>query len=107
MHTRELLLDKLTRAFAPIDLDVVDDSAAHRGHQGAAGGGGHFQVRIVAAAFEGKALVARHRLVYEVLAEEMAGPVHALALRTLTPAEAQAEAAAAALQASSDIIANV
>jgi len=95
MHTRELLLDKLTRALAPLDLDIVDDSAAHRGHQGAAGGGGHFNVRIVAAAFEGKGLVARHRLVYEVLADEMAGPVHALALRTLTPAEAAAERSAA------------
>ena len=106
MHTRELLLDKLTRAFAPVELDVVDDSAAHRGHKGA-GGGGHFDVRIVAAAFEGKRLVARHRLVYEALAEEMAGPVHALALRTLTPAEAQAELASAADQASGRIVAGV
>jgi len=106
MHTHELLRDKLTRALAPTELDILDDSASHRGHKGA-GAGGHFEVRIVAAAFEGKGLVARHRLVYEVLADEMAGPVHALALRTLTPAEAEAEAVAAADQASGRIVANV
>ncbi|MFN2425688.1 MAG: BolA family protein [Candidatus Binatia bacterium] len=107
MHTRDILLDKLNRAMAPLELEIIDDSAKHRGHAGAAGGGGHYSVRIVATAFEGKKLVARHRLVYEVLAEEMAGPVHALALRTLTPAEAEAEAAAAAAdQASGSNITN-
>lgn len=94
MHTREVLHDKLTKALAPLELEVGDDSHLHRGHAGA-GGGGHYSVRIVSAAFEGKSLVARHRLVYEVLAEEMAGPVHALALRTLTAAEAEAERAGA------------
>lgn len=88
MHTADLLTKKLTQAFAPLELELVDDSDKHRGHAGAAGGGGHFSVRIVSAMFEGKGLVARHRLVYETLAEEMKGPVHALALRTLTPAEA-------------------
>lgn len=87
MHTREVLIQKLSAALAPTELDIEDDSEKHRGHKGA-GGGGHFNVRIVAAAFEGKSLIARHRLVYEALAAEMAGPVHALALRTLTPAEA-------------------
>jgi BolA protein len=95
MHTRDLLQDKLTRGLAPTELDIVDDSARHRGHAGAAGGGGHFQVRIVSPAFEGKSLVARHRLVYGLLADEMRGPVHALALRTLTPEEAAAESAEA------------
>lgn len=91
MHTRDLLVEKLTRSFSPVEIDVHDDSDRHRGHQGAAGGGGHFQVRIVSPAFEGRNLVARHRLVYDALAEEMKGLVHALALRTLTPAEAEAE----------------
>ena len=90
MHTREVLVDKLTRALAPVRLDVVDDSARHRGHAGA-GDGSHFNVCVVSARFEGKTLVARHRLVYEALADEMAGPVHALGLRTLTPAEAERE----------------
>jgi BolA protein len=88
MHTRDLLLDKLTQALAPVEIDVIDDSAKHRGHAGAAGGGGHFQVRVVAAAFEGKSLVARHRMIYDVLAAEMKGAVHALAIDARTPAEA-------------------
>ena len=95
MHTADILRQKLQAALAPLSLVVHDDSAAHRGHAGAAGGGGHFHVRVVSAAFEGLSLVARHRRIYEVLAEEMRGAVHALALRTLTPAEAAAEEAAA------------
>lgn len=94
MHTADLLRQKLEAAFAPASLQIHDDSASHRGHAGAAGGGGHFHVRLVSAAFEGQSLVARHRRVYAVLADEMKGAVHALALRTLTPAEAAAEAAA-------------
>jgi BolA protein len=90
MHTAEVLRDKLSAALAPSVLEIEDDSARHRGHAGAAGGGGHFNVYVVSAAFDGKGLVARHRLVYEILADEMKGPVHALALRTLTPAEAAA-----------------
>lgn len=107
MHTREVLLEKLTRALVPTELTVEDDSEKHRGHKGA-GAGGHFSVRIVSGAFEGKNLVARHRLVYGALAEEMTGAVHALALVTLTPAEAAREAAqAAADQAAGRIIANI
>ena len=87
MHTRDVLLEKLNRALAPAELEIEDDSAQHRGHKGASGGG-HFSVYIVSTAFEGKGLVARHRLVYDALAEEMSGAVHALALRTLTPSEA-------------------
>lgn len=94
MHTAEVLRDKLSAALAPSVLEIEDDSARHRGHAGAAGGGGHFHVYVVSAAFDGKGLVARHRLVYEILADEMKGPVHALALRTLTPAEAAAAAEA-------------
>lgn len=90
MHTADLLREKLSAALSPSVLEIEDDSARHRGHAGAAGGGGHFNVYVVAAAFDGKGLVARHRLVYEILADEMKGPVHALALRTLTPTEAAA-----------------
>ncbi len=97
MHTRDLLADKLAGALSPTELQVDDESHKHAGHAGARpGGGSHFSVRIVSSAFEGKSLVARHRLVYAALADELAGPVHALALRTLTPAEAESEAAAAA-----------
>ena len=88
MHTVDVIREKLTKALAPLALEIEDDSARHRGHAGAAAGGGPFGVYVVSDAFEGKGLVARHRLVYDTLAEEMKGPIHALALRTLTPAEA-------------------
>ena len=109
MHTRDLLARKLEEALAPTELEVVDESHMHAGHAGARPeGGSHFRVRIVAGAFEGKSLVARHRLVYAALAAEMAGPVQALALKTLTPAESEAEAAAAAAdEAEGDLIAGV
>jgi BolA protein len=79
---------KLRAALAPSRLAVIDDSARHAGHAGAAPGGEtHFTVEIVAAAFAGKPRVARHRMIYDLLAEEIAGGVHALALKTLTPEE--------------------
>ena len=85
--------DKLMSAFAPSLLEVVDESARHAGHAGATRGDGsqgetHFQVRLVSAAFEGVSRVERQRLVYAALADELAGPVHALSLKALTPAEA-------------------
>jgi BolA protein len=81
---------KLTAAFAPSELEIVDDSHRHAGHAGASPAGEtHFNVRIVAAAFEGQSRVARQRALYKALAEELAGPVHALALEALTPTEAR------------------
>ncbi|WP_322043506.1 BolA family protein [Paraburkholderia sp. J67] len=88
---RLALIEKhLTEALAPVDSIVVrDDSALHAGHAGAAAGG-HFHVTIVAAAFMGKARVARHRMVYDALAEAMQRGIHALAITALTPEEAAA-----------------
>ena len=89
---------KLTEAFAPLVLEVMDESASHAGHVGAAvhaakqGGAAtgigetHFSVTIVSAAFVGLNRVARQRAIYQVLAEELAGPVHALALKADAPA---------------------
>jgi len=80
---------KLTEALAPSRLAVEDESQKHEGHAGwRPGGQTHFNVTVVSAAFDGKSRVDRQRMVYEILAEEMAGPVHALALTTRTPAEA-------------------
>jgi BolA protein len=85
---------KLAQAFSPQRLEVVDDSARHAGHAGARSGGeSHFNVVIVAQAFEGVGRVERQRRVYAALAEEIAGPVHALSVKALTPAEAAPEAA--------------
>jgi len=79
---------KLTQALAPQRLKIVDDSEKHKGHAGyREGGQTHFSVEVVSEAFAGQNRVARQRRVYEILAAELAGGVHALQLKTLTPAE--------------------
>ncbi|MFT4076412.1 MAG: BolA family protein [Asticcacaulis sp.] len=83
---------KLNQALAPQQLEIHDDSAKHSGHAGAREGGeSHFSVRVVSERFEGLNRVARQRLINSTLAEELAGPVHALSLQTLTPAEDAAQ----------------
>ncbi len=79
---------KLEKAFDPVFLDVIDESARHAGHAGARPEGEtHFRVEIVSGRFAGRARLDRQREIYGVLAEELAGPVHALALAALTPEE--------------------
>lgn len=80
---------KLAARLVLTHIEIIDDSALHAGHAGARGGGGHYRVTVVSAAFEGLGRVARHRLVYATLSEEMQGPIHALALATYTPSEWQ------------------
>ncbi|WP_028225045.1 BolA family protein [Paraburkholderia ferrariae] len=85
-----LIESRLAAALAPVEsISVRDDSAQHAGHAGAAAGG-HYSVTVVAAAFAGKARVARHRMVYDALAEAMQRGIHALAITALTPEEAAA-----------------
>ncbi|MCU0881910.1 MAG: BolA family transcriptional regulator [Hyphomonadaceae bacterium] len=91
---------KLTAGLEPSSLVIEDDSARHAGHAGMAvhaakqGGGAtgsgetHFNIQIVATVFEGKSRVARQRLVFDLLRDELAGPVHALSLKTSAPGEA-------------------
>jgi BolA protein len=82
-----LIEARLSAALAPVQsIDVRDDSAQHAGHAGATAGG-HYSVTIVAAAFAGKARVARHRLVYDALADAMQRGIHALAITAYTPEE--------------------
>jgi BolA protein len=93
MRVAQSIEAKLTEALKPVRLVVEDDSARHAGHAGMAGSGhkngeSHFNLEIVSAAFAGRSRVARQRLVYELLKEELAGPVHALSLKTATPEEA-------------------
>ena len=84
---------KLTAAFAPIELVIEDDSARHAGHHheggidGRPGGESHFNVRIVSAAFAGQGRIARQRAINACLADELAGPVHALSVKALAPGE--------------------
>jgi len=80
---------KLEAAFAPVALEVRDDSARHAGHEGAREGGeSHFDVAMTSEVFNGLSRVERQRRVNTVLAEELAGPVHALSLRLKAPGEA-------------------
>lgn len=89
MSVENSIREKLTRAFAPKALDVVNDSQHHAGHAGSPGTGeSHFSVKVVSAAFDGKSRLERHRMVNDVLADELAGPVHALAITALTPEQA-------------------
>ncbi|CAB5088022.1 BolA family protein [Burkholderia cenocepacia] len=81
-----LIEARLTASLAPLSLTVRDDSAQHAGHAGAAAGG-HFTVTIVSSAFAGKPRVARHRLVYDALADAMQRGIHALAIVAYTPEE--------------------
>ena len=88
MSTRDRIAEKLTEAFAPQDLQVVDESHRHEGHAGhRPGGETHFSVYIVSEAFRGKSRLARHRMVNETLAGELAGGVHALAIQANAPGE--------------------
>lgn len=77
------------KALAPQRLEVIDESHLHAGHAGAREGGqSHFRLFVVSSSFEGLSRVARQRLVNDLLREELSGPVHALAMKTLTPQEA-------------------
>lgn len=84
----DAIQQKLGAAFQPSRLEIEDDSARHAGHAGARPGGeSHFNVVIESAAFAGAAKVARQRMVYRALAEELAGPLHALSVKALAPGE--------------------
>lgn len=81
-----IIAEKLTEAFAPVEIEVTDESHLHAGHAGARPQGEtHFRVKVVAEAFAGRPPVQRHRMINEVLADELAGPVHALAIKADAP----------------------
>ena len=84
MTIQAIIQSKLREGLDPVHLEVVNESLMHNVPPGSES---HFNVTVVAEQFEGKMLVARHRIVNELLADELAGPVHALALHTLTPDE--------------------
>ena len=89
-----IMREKLTSAFQPTRLELEDDSGRHAGHHHEGGmdardgGESHFNLTIVSAAFEGVGRLQRQRSVNAVLAEELAGPVHALSITARTPDEA-------------------
>jgi BolA family transcriptional regulator, general stress-responsive regulator len=88
MRIETSVREKLAQAFAPAELQVVNDSHRHAGHHSSPGSGeSHFSVTVVSEAFAGKSRLERHRMVNAALAEELAGRVHALAVTALTPEE--------------------
>ncbi|MSP50368.1 MAG: BolA family transcriptional regulator [Alphaproteobacteria bacterium] len=90
MKVADSIRRKLDQAFRPEHLDVEDESHRHAGHAGARPEGEtHFHVTLVSAAFAGVSRIDRQRRVHEILAEELKGPVHALALSLKAPEEAR------------------
>lgn len=84
MSVQSTIEEKIAAEFEPVHLDVINESDRHNVPPGSES---HFKVTVVSTAFENKMLVARHRLLNQLLAEELAGSVHALSLHTLTPQE--------------------
>ncbi|PSJ44809.1 BolA family transcriptional regulator [Zobellella endophytica] len=87
MSMQSIIEHKVREALAPEHLEVINESYMHRVEPGSET---HFKLVVVSPAFEGQRLLARHRTLNTLLADELAGGVHALALHTLTPAEWQA-----------------
>jgi BolA protein len=96
MSVKERMEGKLTAALAPVLLEVIDESHKHAGHIGHPGSGHpgalsstetHFQIKVVSDAFTGKTRLARHRLINEILAEDLRSGVHALAIEARSPGE--------------------
>lgn len=82
------LRERLTAAFEPSRLEIIDDSGKHAGHAGARPEGEtHFTVEIESAAFEGLSRVARQRLVNQAVAPQFAAGLHALSVRARAPGE--------------------
>ncbi|WP_296167253.1 BolA family protein [uncultured Brevundimonas sp.] len=88
-----IIREKLTAALSPSRLELEDDSARHAGHHheggidAKPGGESHFNLTVVSQAFEGQARVQRQRTINALLRDELAGPVHALSIKALTPGE--------------------
>ncbi|MBW2230034.1 MAG: BolA family transcriptional regulator [Deltaproteobacteria bacterium] len=91
MDRRAHIEQKLRDRLEAVHVDVEDESHLHAGHAGARSGGGHFSATIVSARFEGLSKVAAQRLVYQALAEEMQGDIHALSLSIFTPTQWEAK----------------
>ncbi len=88
MTVAETIRTKLTASLTPEKLTIVDESHRHAGHAGSRPEGEtHFQVTVVASAFEGKSRLERQRIIYGILAAELADRIHALTLKTLAPKE--------------------
>ena len=89
MSAETRMREKLMIALEPTRLDIVNESELHAGHRSSPGTGqSHFRVLVVSPKFTGISRVARHRMVNDVIADELKGGIHALALSTYAPGEA-------------------
>ena len=86
MSTADLIRQRLA-ALEPESLTLEDESAQHKGHAGAASGGGHFNLILVSPRFSKLSTLARHRLVYDAMGEIMQREIHALSITALSPEE--------------------
>jgi BolA protein len=83
-------LDRIEQKLAvlsPDSIELIDDSQKHAGHEGAKGGGGHFELIIVSPLFEGKSSQARHRMIHAALGEMLEREIHAISIKAYTPDE--------------------
>jgi len=85
-------MQALLAVFQPTQIEIIDDSHKHAGHEGARSGGGHYTLQIVSAQFAGKPTLARHRMIYSALGDMMKHDIHALNVRAYTPEELQSVA---------------
>ena len=79
-----MIRERLEAALSPESLEIIDESHKHAGHA-SAGGAGHFEVKIVSKAFEGKSPVQRHRMIFDAMGDLMQTEVHALSIQADTP----------------------
>jgi len=82
-----MIRQRLSAHLDPESIEIEDQSHLHAGHEGAASGGGHFEVVVVTRDFSGLNKLARHRLVYDALGEAMHNEIHALSIKAYTPDE--------------------
>jgi BolA protein len=87
MNREELIRNRLNTALSPENLEIIDRSHEHAGHEGAKGGGGHFDIIIISAAFNQMSTVQRHRAIYDALGDAMKSEIHALSIKAYTPEE--------------------
>ena len=87
METIDLIVDRLRQELSAESVEIEDQSHLHVGHAGAASGGGHYQVTIVASCFKGLNTLARHRLIYDALNNLMKKEIHALSIQAYSEDE--------------------
>ncbi len=87
MDTPEVIVSRIREHLSAESVEIEDQSHLHAGHAGAAGGGGHYEVTIVASCFKGLNTLARHRLVYEAVGDLMRKEIHALSIQAYSAEE--------------------